>query len=341
MSRGMLSWRTYSVGVVAIGLLGAGCDHLPWEAKDEPAQATSEASTSPRGTTAATGGVSSVPPQEVVASVNQASIGTRDMNLAIEEIKRYMQSIQQTWQPLPAEDNPNALDLYDLMNNLIDSELKAQDARARGLGDQAEVKQRFAYLQRGFYAQEWDRWQRERAKPSEDEIHKFYEQNKVGFTDPERLHIRWIVATTLKEAEDLRGRAVQGEPFAELARQNSVGAGKDKGGDVGWFLRGVDKERLRLMGEAPKEEVFFPQLEPVAFSLEIGQVSMPVKGPDGRYYVALLEERKPNRQKTEVEVHDTIRDLLTLQNIQKQIETLREKNQVKRFPERLGNVQQK
>ena len=314
----------------------AGCEKWPWETK--PASSPQKADASSQSPASQSPASVFVPDQEVVAKVNQAQISTTDVELATLELKRLVQAYQQNWQPLPAEDIPDKLDLYDVMNSLVDSELKTQDLRARGLS--AEAKRRLAYVQRDFYAREWERWQRERALPAEEAIHQFYEQNKAGFTDPERIRVRQVVTGTLAEAEAARSQAIQGAVFAQVARERSIGAGKEQGGDVGWHLRAVDKERLRLLGKAPTEQVFFPQLEPVAFALEVSQVSQPVKGPDGHYYVIQLEERKSAKQQTELEVHDAIKELLTMQNLQRQLEQLRKNTPVNRFPEHLKDVKQ-
>ena len=319
-------------GLAVLVLTAAGgCDVLSKKAQTPKAA---------EATPAASPAAPIVPAQELVATVNQASLSTTDVELATLELRRFVEATQQTWQPLPAQELPEALDLGDVLNNLTDAELKAQDARARGLDTRTEVKRRMAYLQRGFYAQEWDRWQRDRAVPKEEDIHQFYEQNKLGFTDPERIRVRQIVTATLSEAEAVRTKAIDGADFSQVARDFSVGAGKDQGGDIGWHLRTFDRDRLRFMGAAVTEEAFFPQLEPVAFALEQGQISQPVKGPDGRYYVVKLEERTPARQQTELEVHDAVKELLTLQNMQRQLEELRKKAQLERFPERLQEVKQ-
>ena len=332
-------WLSPIVGiVVSLGVFG--CDRWPWESRAEsgPAPAASPAG----GTTPAAQAADAlaVPAHQRVAMVNQVPVSTAEMELATEELKRLVQSFQQAWEPLPADERADALDLHDVLDNLVDAELKMQDARARGLDQHTELQQRLRYLTRNFYAQEWDRWQRERAAPADGAVQQFYEQNKAAFVEPERIRVRQLVTKTMAEAEAARARAVQGEPFPSLARELSVGAGKENGGDVGWHLRALDKERLTLMGAAPTDEAFFPQLEPVAFALEVGQASQPVKGPDGQFYVVQLEERQASRQQPEVDVHDAIKELLTVQSVQQQLEALRAKAKVERFPERLEGVRQ-
>lgn len=333
------SRRSHPEGWLILALLAlpaiGGCDRWPWETKaaSNPSNADAHSSSTALPTTAPF-----IPEQDTVAKINVGLLSTTDVELKTLELKQLVQAYQQTWEPLSAEESPDKLDLHDVLSNLVEAELKTQDIRTRGLG--TEGKRRFAYLERSFYAQEWDRWQRERAAPSQEEIHQFYEQSKLGFVEPERLHAKQIVTETLADAEAIRAQAVQGAIFAQLARERSIGPGKEQGGDIGWYLRAVDKERLRLMGGAPSESAFFPQLEPMAFALEIGQVSQPVKGPDGRYYVIQIEERKPSRQQTELEVQDAIKELLTLRNLQRKLEELQEKATVQEFPERLQGVKQ-
>ena len=326
--------RVSLVSLAVLVVVTTGCERWPWETKPTSGQQQA----SPSSPSPASPAPLFVPDQNVVAKVNQVPISTTDVELATLELKRLIQAYQQTWEPLPAEDVPDRLDLSDVVNNVVDAELKAQDLQSRGVT--TEAKRRLAYVQRSVYAQEWDRWQRERAAPTEEETHQFYEQNKSGFTEPERLRARQVVTATLAEAEAVRSQAIQGVPFAQVAREKSVGAGKDEGGDIGWHLRAVDRERLQLMGASPTEQTFFPQLEPVAFALEVNQVSQPVKGPDGRYYIVQLEERKPAKQQTELEVHDAIKEFLTAQKLQRQLDQLRQKAQVNRFTDRLKNVKQ-
>lgn len=323
--------------LAAVVLLSSGCERWPWESKPEPAQHPAEhASQNPASQPDLT-----APPQDVVARVSQSPISTTDVELATLELKRFVQTSGQEWTPLPAQDVPDALDLTDIVNNLVDVELKAQEARARGLDLKPDFKRRLTYLQRGVYAQEWDRWQRERALPAEEAIHQFYEQNKSGFQDPERLRVRMIVTATISEAEALRATAVQGVDFAQLAREHSVGSGKDEGGEAGWYVREVHRRLLVSIGQLKDEKTFFDQLEPVVFALQdLGQVSMPVKGPDGHYYIVKLEERKPARQRTELEVHDAIREWLTAQRLQQDLDQLRTKVRIEQFPERLKDVSQ-
>jgi parvulin-like peptidyl-prolyl isomerase len=85
-----------------------------------------------------------------------------------------------------------------------------------------------------------------------------------------------------QKAEALRQRAVAGEDFAKLARENSADGSAAEGGDLGFFGRG------RMV----------PAFEQAAFALQPGQISPVVETPFG-YHVIKLEERRTRPFPTE------------------------------------------
>lgn len=82
-------------------------------------------------------------------------------------------------------------------------------------------------------------------------------------------------AETLALANELRQRILAGEDFAALAAEYSDDPGSGaKGGDLGWFGRGAMV--------APFEEA--------AFSLEIGEISEPIRTDFGYHLIEVLEK---------------------------------------------------
>ena len=72
------------------------------------------------------------------------------------------------------------------------------------------------------------------------------------------------VAEIKNKAEDVLNKAMHGAKFAYLAKQYSEDTTKDKGGDLGWIVRGLfdglddprKAERTRSPGLRPVQRIF-------------------------------------------------------------------------------------
>lgn len=91
----------------------------------------------------------------------------------------------------------------------------------------------------------------------------------------EQVHARHILLATQQEAEQILARLKKGEDFAALARQYSQDPnGKESGGDLGWFPRGV----------------MAPEFEQAAFSLGKNQLSGVVQTQFGFHLIQVLDK---------------------------------------------------
>ncbi|MBI2979216.1 MAG: peptidylprolyl isomerase [Chloroflexi bacterium] len=80
-------------------------------------------------------------------------------------------------------------------------------------------------------------------------------------TIAQQIHLNAIIVATEEEAQKIRARWEKGEKFADLARAVSLdNQSKEKGGDLGWFPRGI----------------LPPQLDYNAFNLSTDNVSEPI-----------------------------------------------------------------
>lgn len=117
------------------------------------------------------------------------------------------------------------------------------------------------------------------------EIEKYYKDNKVTYSKPERMKARHILirsgdkrsdAEAAKLAADLKAK-VNKDNFSKLASENSDDPGsKAKGGELGEFERG------RMV----------PEFEKAAFELKEGQISSPIKTDFG-YHIILVDKKMP------------------------------------------------
>jgi peptidyl-prolyl cis-trans isomerase C len=125
---------------------------------------------------------------------------------------------------------------------------------------------------------------------TEEQAKQFYGQNPEMFKVPEQVHAQYILlkgterdpesvrADARERAEEARKRAAAGEDFAALARQYSQDATASKGGDIGFFPRGV----------------MFPKFDEVAFSLKPGEISQVFQSPTGFNVLKVVGTRPPS-----------------------------------------------
>jgi peptidyl-prolyl cis-trans isomerase C len=132
---------------------------------------------------------------------------------------------------------------------------------------------------------------------------EYYELHKDEFKVPEMVHAFHILlqnkpeeddAVLRQQIEDIRARILTGEiSFEEAAKKYSQDSSAPKAGDLGVFSRG------RMV----------KPFEDVAFSLEPGKLSEPVKTRFG-YHLIKVQERIPARQNPYEKVKPTILEKL-------------------------------
>ena len=88
-----------------------------------------------------------------------------------------------------------------------------------------------------------------------------------------KVHCAHILVEKLSVAQELKTKISKGESFANLAKQYSIDGSKKRGGDLGYFGRGM----------------MVPEFEKASFSLEKGQVSDIVKTQFGYHVIKRLD----------------------------------------------------
>jgi peptidyl-prolyl cis-trans isomerase D len=154
------------------------------------------------------------------------------------------------------------------------------------------------------------------AQVSQDEEKVYYQNHIDQYKIEDRAHVAHILFKTVgktdaeiaeikKKAEDVLAKAKHGANFADLAKQYSEDASKDKGGDLGWIVRGQT----------------VPEFEAAAFSLPKGTISDLVKTQYGFHIIKVID-RQVARTQTFDEVKAAIQTQLQQQKAEQQADTL-------------------
>ena len=157
---------------------------------------------------------------------------------------------------------------------------------------------------------------RQRSPISEDDEKIYYQSNINQYKLEDRAHVAHILFKTVgmtdaeaaevkKKAEDVLNKAKHGGNFADLAKQYSEDSTKDKGGDLGWIVRGQT----------------VPEFEAAAFSLPKGSISDLVKTQYGFHIIQVID-RETARTQTLDEVKASIVNQLQQQKAEQLGDTL-------------------
>ncbi len=138
---------------------------------------------------------------------------------------------------------------------------------------------------------------------SDEEVKKYYEENKDKFKKENEINTRHILLKTEEEAKQIKEKIKNGEDFIELARQYSIDPNaKTTGGELGFHPKGT----------------ILPEYEEAAFKLaKVGQISGIVKTQYG-YHIIRLEGVKPPAYVSFDEVKDFIKQQM-VQEKQKEL----------------------
>src|ERR1700755_2406446 len=201
----------------------------------------------------------------VLAKVNGADIKKSDVTMAEEELG-----------PSLAQMDPSTKD-ENVLGFLIDMKIVAKAAEEKKVADPEDFKTRLAFLRNrllmdSLLASEG------KAATTDDAMKKVYEEASKQITGEQEVHARHILVETEDEAKAIEAELKKGADFAELAKKKSKDPGAADGGDLGFFTH----------------EQMVPEFSAVAFTLEPGKISDPVKSQFGWHIIKVEEKR--NRQ---------------------------------------------
>lgn len=121
---------------------------------------------------------------------------------------------------------------------------------------------------------------------SDEEVKEYFEENKEMFGEPEKVTAKQIVLESEEAAQKARKRVISGEDFAKVAEDVSVDEQtKESGGDLGTLAKGD-------MAQTD------PILEEEIFALSAGDISEPIEGALGLYYIVHVSDKTKAKEGT-------------------------------------------
>lgn len=233
---------------------------------------------------------------DVVARVNGVDVTRDDVATAILQLPPEYQQVpmEVLWAPI--------------LEQVIDRKLLAEAAIEDGLDENQAFQQQINLLREEMLQQAYLQQQVDAGLTTEA-LEAAYEQYVADFDGSDaaqEIHARHILVTTEDEANALIERLDDGEDFAELAMEASIGPSGPDGGDLGFF----------------KKEEMVPEFGDAAFALEPGETSQAVESPFG-WHVIKVEERREASAPAFEEIASQLSNELAEKLITEEIDQLR------------------
>lgn len=204
---------------------------------------------------------------KVLAAVNGKEITQKDVDVFIKglgpEVAMQFQSPERVKQ---------------IVDELANRELLYLDAVENGLDQEEDFKLEIEKVQADLLKQYAIHKLLTGISVTEDEIKKYYDDHKEHFKTSEKVKASHILVKEEEDADRILKEINDGLSFEEAASKYSMCPSKEKGGNLGEFGRGS----------------MVPEFEEVAFSIEPGKISEPVKTQFG-YHLIKVEDKEEGR----------------------------------------------
>jgi foldase protein PrsA len=142
-------------------------------------------------------------------------------------------------------------------------------------------------------------------KVTDEQVSKYYEENKERFAQPERRDLRVVLTKTKPQAERARDALEDGTAFGQVAKRFSIDqASKSQGGKLPAVAKGQQEKAL----------------DDAVFSADRGELTGPVKTQFGYYVFEVTKVEEASQQSLE-EAKPTIRQLLASQGQQEALDS--------------------
>ena len=236
----------------------------------------------------------------VVARVNGTDVRQSDLAAAEEDLGGNIPQM-----------TPEAKRDY-LITFVGDMILVAKAAEAKKVGDTDEFKKKLAYARTKLLMEQLLQSEA-KAAVNDAAMHKVYDEAIGQMKKETEVHARHILVETEDEAKAVVAELKKGTDFAELAKAKSKDPGSADGGDLGYFTK----------------DQMVPEFSEVAFKLDKGQLSDPVKSQFG-WHVIKVEDKRERQPPEFDKVKDQLENFLVRKSQSELITKLRAEGKIER-----------
>jgi len=237
----------------------------------------------------------------VVARVNGTDVRQSDLAMAEEDLGSNIPQM-----------TPEAKRDY-LITFVGDMILVAKAAEAKKIGDADDFKRKLAYTRTKLLMETLLQAEAKSAV-TDAAMHKVYDEAIGQMKKEPEVRARHILVETEDEAKTVVAELKKGADFAELAKAKSKDPGSADGGDLGYFTK----------------DQMVPEFSEVAFKLDKGALSDPVKSQFGWHVIKVEDKRE--RQPPEFEkVKDQLENFLVRKSQSELITKLRAEGKIEKL----------
>lgn len=163
-----------------------------------------------------------------------------------------------------------------IVNELINQEIIYLSALDNKLDEEEEFKAQLKVTQENLLKQYAISKLLSGISVSDEEVENYYNNQKENFITPEKVRASHILVDDINTANDILDEINNGLDFAEAAKMYSTCPSKERGGDLGEFVRGT----------------MVQEFEEAAFNMEVGEISKPVETQFGYHIIKVTEKKE-------------------------------------------------
>lgn len=196
-----------------------------------------------------------------------------DKEITEQDVLRFMEEIG----PQVAMQFQSADGIKTIIQEMVNQELLLLDAKETKMNEEEEFKTVLAQTEESLLKNYAFSKVIGDIKVDDQEAENFFNENKEKFAK-DTVQASHILVDSEEKAKEIKKEIEEGKDFAEAAKEYSSCPSKENGGDLGEFPRGS----------------MVPEFEDVAFNMNEGEISEPVKTQFGYHLIKQTKKSDPN-----------------------------------------------